>query len=78
MTPAQQMEMRRFTANMRSLLDYAGKHHPHEVEIGGRSWMRTVRLMERRGFVTLIGPARDRGFHKIKLTAAGLEALAGR
>jgi hypothetical protein len=75
MTPAQEAEMQRFTPNMWELLRYAEQHHPHEAEVGASSYMRALRIMERRGFIAVIGPA-DPGFYKVKLTQAGFEALA--
>jgi hypothetical protein len=50
MTPAQQMEVRRFTYSMWTMLEHARKMHPSEAEIGG-PYMRTARILERRGFL---------------------------
>jgi hypothetical protein len=70
MTRAQEMEIRRFTPRMREMLHYAGKAHPQEDDCG--PFMRTTRLLVRRGFLT-VGGARS-----IRLTEAGREALAWR
>jgi hypothetical protein len=68
MTPAQQMEAKRLTRTMRELLTWA------PGEIPGGSYIRSARILERRGFVTIRKAAG--GWHAIELTEAGREAVA--
>jgi hypothetical protein len=70
-TPAQELEMQRFTYTMWTLLRYAGKFHPTEAEVFGPA-LRTARILERRGFLSVTGK------YKVRLTEAGREALASR
>jgi len=71
MTPAQEMETRRLTRNMWFLLHYAGKMHPTDAEVFG-GVMRSARILERRGFLTVVGKSKA---YSVRLTEAGLEAL---
>jgi hypothetical protein len=73
MTRAQEMETKRFTQSMWTMLRYAKKMHPFTAEVGG-PFMRTATILERRGFLTM---ARKRKGCNIALTEAGHEALAG-
>ena len=72
MTLAQEMEMRRLTPGMWFLLHYAGKMHPTGAEVFG-GVLRSARILERRGFLTVVGRPKARSVH---LTDAGREALA--
>ena len=74
MTPAQQMEVRRFTYSMWTMLKHARKMHPSEAEIGG-PYMRTARILERRGFLSVTGTPKR---YSARLTEAGQEALASK
>jgi hypothetical protein len=74
MTPAQELEMRRFTASMWSLLRYAARMQPHAA-IGG-SRLQTANLLQRHGFVIVMRARDYGGGHQLTLTSAGHEALA--
>jgi hypothetical protein len=69
----QRINVKRLTPNMWSALEYAAKHDGG-VEVGGASWMRSINILARRGFCTVqrVG----NGWHLMKLTEAGREALA--
>lgn len=73
MTPAQQKEMRRFTHSMWTLLRYAKKMHPSAQAQVFSTVLRTARVLERRGFVS-VGSV-GHGVHAVRLTEAGHEAL---
>ena len=68
MTPAQELEMQRFTYTMWTLLRYAGKFHPTEAEVFG-PLLRTARILERHGFLSVTGK------YRVRLTEAGHEAI---
>jgi len=74
MTPSQKMEVRRLTWPMWCMLSYAQKMEPMGAAIGG-SFMRTARILVRRGFLSI---AREAKGGRARLTEAGLEALAMR
>jgi hypothetical protein len=76
MTPAQRMEVMRFTDLMCSLLRYADKMPEGMAGICGPS-ARTARILTRRGFVILDSGKRPKDW-SIRLTEAGREALERR
>jgi hypothetical protein len=63
----------RFTNKQWELLRHAGEKYPLEVEIDGAMCMRSVRILNHCGFLTVGGT--DRGSFSIQLTDAGREAL---
>jgi hypothetical protein len=73
MDKARHEEVKRLTHTMWSALRYAGRLDGN-AEVGGNAgWMRSVNVLVRRGFCTL-QPIAD-GYHRMKLTKAGFEAL---
>jgi hypothetical protein len=60
---------------MGCLLRYTAKVMPEDAEVAG-GWMRTVNILQRRGFVILTRAVRPRGYHRVQLTDAGREAVA--
>lgn len=74
MTLAQVMEMRRLTPGMSELLHHIGEKIEADV---CAPYLRTARLLERRGFLAMIKRSTD-GFTSFRLTEAGREALSGR
>jgi hypothetical protein len=68
MTPAQELEMQRFTYTKWTLLRYAGRLHPIEAEVYG-PLLRTARILERHGFLSVTGE------YRVRLTEAGHEAI---
>ena len=71
LTPAQRSEIRRLTPLMKALLRAAD---PHGAQIGVRQHMRSARILERRGFVTIV--PEGGGWHAMTLTPAGRAAVA--
>jgi hypothetical protein len=89
MTRVQQLEVRRFTKNMWSMLRYAGEKHPRPVysaDIPGArgtrgSWTPTANILASRGFLTLERSHSSRSpqaWDHARLTDAGLEAVNSR
>ena len=72
MTPSQQAETRRFTHQMWTLMWYAGRMHPSPAAVVGHV-LRTARILERRGFLSVMPDGRD---YAVRLTEVGHEALA--
>jgi hypothetical protein len=73
MTRVQELEVRRFTQNIWTLLYCVDGKPTQEAEVCG-PFLRTARILKRRGFVSLV-PGSDRGFYGVRLTDAGREAL---
>jgi hypothetical protein len=70
--------MGRFTTNTCTLLQYAQRMTPIAADVGG-AWMRTARVLERRGFLTIVPSELTPGarkVHGVRLTPAGREAVA--
>jgi hypothetical protein len=70
MNLAQQMEMKRLTPCMWSLLHHCGRMHPLKAQIGG--YVRSANILARRGFISI---ERGRDGHTARLTEAGHEAV---
>ena len=71
MTPAQQLEVNRFTDAMWVLLRYAERMHPRGADVYGPV-LHTARILERRGFLKVTG---RRKAYSVCLTEAGHDAL---
>jgi hypothetical protein len=74
MTPEQTLELRRLTRNMWELLHHVDAHEPRGVDVLFGTWLRTARILARRGFLS--EPQRQAGgFYSTHLTDAGREAV---
>jgi hypothetical protein len=77
MTDAQKLEMLRLTSSMWVLIRCAKEKHPYPASVHGPG-INTARILEQRGFMTLIFDGKDhvRKKYSVRLTDAGLEATA--
>jgi hypothetical protein len=75
MTRVQQLEVRRFTKNMWSMLRSAGMTYPRPVDFCDIYSKRTANILQRRGFLTV---EYSRGYYHARLTDAGLEVISSR